>query len=62
LAFLPIWLISLGFGLFNDRFYENQTLGLKFGVLAMIIIGIGLFGYIVWNKKLPTTLYKRNSG
>ncbi len=62
LAFLPIWLISLGFGLFNDKFYENPTLGLKFGILAMIIIGIGLFGYIVWNKKVTTTLYKRNSG
>lgn len=62
LSFLPIWVISLGFGLFNDRFYENPTLGLKFGIIGMIIIGFGLFGYIVWNKKLPTTFYKRNSG
>lgn len=61
LSFLPIWVISLGFGLFNDRFYENPTLGLKFGIIGMIIIGFGLFGYIVWNKKLPTTFYKRNS-
>lgn len=51
LAFLPTRLISLIFGLFNDRFYDTPILGLKIGIIAMIIVGIGLIGYVWWNKK-----------
>ncbi|MBL4642391.1 MAG: MFS transporter [Flavobacteriaceae bacterium] len=51
LAFLPTRLISLIFGLFNDRFYDNPILGLKTGIIAMIIVGIGLIVYVWWNKK-----------
>ena len=50
LAFLPSRLISLIFGLFNDRFYDNPILGLKIGIIAMTVIGIGLIGY-VWRNK-----------
>lgn len=50
LAFLPTKLIYLVFGLFNDKLYDNPMLGLKIGILGMTIIGIGLIGYLVWNK------------
>ena len=50
LAFLPTRLISLAFGLFNDKLYDNPMLGLKIGIVGMTIIGIGLIGYVVWNK------------
>ncbi len=56
LAFLPIKLISFIFGLFNDKFYDNPILGLKVGIIGMIVIGIGLFGYIVWNKASYNTI------
>jgi POT family proton-dependent oligopeptide transporter len=50
LAFLPTRLISLIFGLFNDKLYDNPMLALKIGIVGMTIIGIGLIGYVVWNK------------
>ena len=50
LAFLPTRLITLIFGLFNDKLYDNPMLGLKIGIIGMTIIGIGLVGYVVWNK------------
>jgi POT family proton-dependent oligopeptide transporter len=50
LAFLPTRLISLIFGLFNDKLYDNPLLGLKIGIVGMTAIGIGLIGYVVWNK------------
>ncbi|WP_272023414.1 MFS transporter [Olleya namhaensis] len=50
LAFLPTRLISLIFGLFNDKLYDNPMLGLKIGIVGMSVIGIGLIGYVVWNK------------
>ncbi|MCK7589987.1 MFS transporter [Subsaxibacter sp. CAU 1640] len=51
LAFLPTRLISLIFGLFNDKLYDNPMLGLKIGIIGMTIVGIGLIGYIIINKK-----------
>ena len=51
LAFLPTRLISLIFGLFNDKLYDNPMLGLKIGIIGMTIVGIGLIGYVWWNKK-----------
>jgi POT family proton-dependent oligopeptide transporter len=51
LAFLPTKLVSLFFGLFNDKFYDNPILGLKIGITLMAIVGIGLIGYVWWNKK-----------
>lgn len=51
LAFLPTRLISLIFGLFNDRLYDNPMLGLEIGIVGMIVVGIGLIGYVWWNKK-----------
>ena len=57
LAFLPTRLISLIFGLFNDKLYENSMLGLKIGIIGMTIIGICLISYIVWNKNNLNTDY-----
>lgn len=51
LAFLPTRMISLIFGLFNDKLYDNPMLGLKIGIVGMIVVGIGLIGYIIINKK-----------
>jgi fatty-acid desaturase len=51
LAFLPTQLISLFFGLFNDTFYENPTIGLTFGMIVMIVISIGLFWFVSCGKK-----------
>lgn len=51
LAFIPIGLFSVIFGLFNDKFYDNPLLGLKFGIIVMTVVGIGLIGYVWWNKK-----------
>ncbi|GAL76793.1 di-/tripeptide transporter [Nonlabens ulvanivorans] len=51
LAFLPTRLISLIFGLFNDKLYDNPMLGLIIGIVGMIVVGIGLIGYLWWNKK-----------
>jgi POT family proton-dependent oligopeptide transporter len=50
LAFLPTKLIYLVFGLFNDKLYDNPMLGLKIGIVGMTVIGIGLIGYVIWNK------------
>ena len=51
LAFLPGRLISLIFGLFNDEFYDNPMLGVKFGIIIFSVMGLGLLGYIQLNKK-----------
>lgn len=51
LAFLPTRLISLIFGLFNDKLYENPMLGLKIGIIGMTIFGIGLVLYVIINRK-----------
>jgi POT family proton-dependent oligopeptide transporter len=51
LAFLPTRLISLIFGLFNDKLYDNPMLGLKIGIVGMTVIGIGLIIYIIIDKK-----------
>ena len=53
-TFLPTALISFAFGMFNDKIYDNPILGLKIEIIGMAIIGIGLSGFIWWNKKLPT--------
>jgi len=56
LAFVPTKLFTLVFGLFNERFSDNPTLGVKFGMIAMILVSIGIIGYIIIDKKTP---YKR---
>jgi POT family proton-dependent oligopeptide transporter len=50
LAFLPTRLISFFFGLFNDKLYDNPMLGLNIGITGMVVISIGLIGYVIWNK------------
>lgn len=52
LAFVPTRLCSLIFGLFDERFYDNPNLGLKFSFVCMAVIAIGLFVYVFYNKKL----------
>jgi proton-dependent oligopeptide transporter, POT family len=51
MAFLPSRLISVIFILFSDNLYDNPMLGLKIGIGGMSIIGIGLIGYVIINKK-----------
>ena len=51
LAFLPTKIFTLIFGLFNERFYDNPTLGVKFGMITMILVGAGIIGYIIIDKK-----------
>ncbi len=58
LAFIPTRLFYLIFGLFNDRFYDNPILGLKFGITSMTIISIGLIGFVLWNKKTTQSIPK----
>lgn len=51
LTFVPTGLFSLLFELFNGTMNENPILGLKFGILGLSLIGIGMMGYFWWNKK-----------
>ncbi len=51
LAFLPIKVLALIFGLFNDGIYDHPTLALKFGFITMIVIGIGMFVYVFMDKR-----------
>lgn len=48
---IPTMLLSVVFGLFNYKFYENPTLGLVFGIVAMSAISIVLLAFILCNKK-----------
>lgn len=51
LAFIPTRLFSLIFGVFNEKFYENPIFSVKFGLIAMIIVSIGLIIFMKWKKK-----------
>jgi len=51
LAFIPTRLFSMLFSLFNEKFYDNSILPLKFGLIAMIMISIGLIIFVKWKKK-----------
>ncbi|MGW9685081.1 POT-type proton-dependent oligopeptide transporter [Flagellimonas sp. 2504JD1-5] len=51
LAFVPTKIFTLIFGLFNERFYDNPALGVKFGIIALILTSIGIIGYIIIDKK-----------
>ena len=54
LAFLPTTLINYAFGFYSAELYDNPTLGMTFAIISMAIIGIGLVGYIWWDKEKPT--------
>jgi len=51
IAFVPAKIFALIFGIFHERIYDNPTLGLKFGIIAMILISIGIIGYMIIDKK-----------
>ena len=51
LAFIPTRLFSVIFSVFNEKFYENPIFSLKFGLMAMIIVSIGLIIFVKWKKK-----------
>lgn len=51
LAFVPTKIFALIFGIFHERIYDNPTLGIKFGIIAMILISIVIIGYIILDKK-----------
>ena len=50
LAFIPTRLFSVIFSVFNEKFYENPIFSLKFGLMAMIIVSIGLIIFVKWKK------------
>ncbi|WP_432671938.1 MFS transporter [Flavobacterium sp. SM2513] len=54
LAFVPTTVIHYGFGLYITELYDNPILGLTFAITSMAIIGVGLVGYIWWDKKKPS--------
>lgn len=51
ISFLPTKIIAVIFGLFNDRFYDNPILGVKFGLIAMIVMSLGIIGFIIIDRK-----------
>jgi proton-dependent oligopeptide transporter, POT family len=51
LAFIPTRLFSFLFSLFSEKFYDNPIFSLKFGLIAMIIVSIGLIIFVKWKKK-----------
>ncbi len=51
LAFVPTGLFSAIIVLFNGNLYENPVVGLKIGLIAMIIVSIGLIIFVSRNKK-----------
>ncbi len=51
LAFIPTRLFSVIFSLFSEKFYDNPMFSLKFGLIAMIIVSIGLIIFMKWKKK-----------
>ncbi|WP_299778827.1 MFS transporter [uncultured Formosa sp.] len=51
LAFVPTKIFAIIFGIFHEKIYDNPTLGIKFGLIAMILISIGIIGYIIIDKK-----------
>ena len=51
LAFIPTRLFSLLFSMFSEKFYDNPIFSLKFGLIAMIIVSIGLIIFVIWKKK-----------
>ncbi|WP_109436992.1 MFS transporter [Aquimarina sp. AU119] len=60
LVFVPTKIFALIFGLFHERIYDNPILGVKFGIIAMILVSIGIIGFIIIDEKLPTTRYKNH--
>ncbi len=51
LSFIPTKLFSVILSLFNDQLYENPALGLKIGMIAMVLVSIGLITYIYSVKR-----------
>jgi len=51
IAFIPTRIFSMIFGFFKDRLYDHPILGLKLSIVVMIVFGIGLIGYVWWNRK-----------
>ena len=51
LAFVFTRIFSLSLGLFNGKFYDSPLFALRFGVISMGVIGVGLLIYILLIKK-----------
>ena len=54
LAFIPTRLFSVIIGLFNDKLYDNPIIGLRIGMVSMVVISIVLIGYIYYEKRKTT--------
>lgn len=53
LAYLPIKLFTLIFGVFHENYYNEPNLGVKFSLVIMILASLGLTGYIILDRKFP---------
>lgn len=53
LVFIPTRLFSVMIGLFNEKLYDspNPIFGLKTGLITMVVVSVGLIGYILQEEK-----------
>lgn len=57
LSFIPSRLFYIFFSLFSEKFDANPIISLKFGLIAMIIVSVGLIIFMKWKKNNYDTLY-----
>ncbi len=55
LAFIPRYLFSMSFLVIDDRFYNDTSFSLKFGVIVFLIISIGLIATLLIKEYRKTT-------
>ena len=51
LAFIPTKLFVFLFSLFNEKFYDDPILGLKFGIISSTVVGAGLVTFLLVKRK-----------
>jgi len=59
LSFIPSRLFYIFFSLFSEKFDANPIISLKFGLIAMIIVSVGLIIFMKWKKNNYDTLYSQ---
>ena len=50
LSFIPTRALMALSTIFNEQLYNNPSLGVKIGVVAMILISLGIIGYLIIDK------------
>lgn len=51
LSFVPTKVVSLLFAFYNSNSIEDPIFGLQMAMITMALIGIGIIGFFMWNKK-----------